>query len=48
MYLTGFRSFDMGKASAIGVMLVVVGLTLSLGLNRLSGADKMESQQAGL
>ena len=48
MYLTGFRSYDMGKASAIGVMLVAVGLTLSLGLNRLSGASKMESQQAGL
>lgn len=48
MYLTGFRSFDMGGASVIAVILVVVGLTMSLGLNRLSGAHRMESQQAGL
>lgn len=48
MYLTGFRSYDMGKASAIGVVLVAVGLALSLVLNRISGASKMESQQAGL
>lgn len=48
MYLTGFRSYDMGAASAIGVILVAVGLTVSLLLNRLSGASRMESQQAGL
>ncbi len=48
MYLTGFRSYDMGQASAIGVILVVVGLTLSLLLNRLSGSGKLESQQAGM
>ncbi|MDR1189472.1 MAG: sugar ABC transporter permease [Bifidobacteriaceae bacterium] len=48
MYLTGFRSFQMGKASAIAVILIVVGLTLSLGLNRLSGAHRMESQMEGL
>jgi raffinose/stachyose/melibiose transport system permease protein len=48
MYLTGFRSFDMGAASVIAVLLVAVGLTLSLLLNKLTGAGKMESQQAGL
>lgn len=48
MYLTGFRSYNMGVASVIGVVLVAVGLTLSLALNRLSGAATMESQQAGL
>ena len=48
MYLTGFRSFDMGGASVIAVILVVIGLTMSLGLNRLSGSHRMESQQAGL
>jgi len=48
MYLTGFRAFDMGKASAISVIIVVVGLTLSLSLNRLSGAQRMESQQEGM
>ncbi|MDR2373793.1 MAG: sugar ABC transporter permease [Bifidobacteriaceae bacterium] len=48
MYLTGFRSFQMGKASTIAVILVVVGLSLSLGLNRLSGSSRMESQMEGL
>ncbi len=44
MYLSGFRSNQMGQASVIAVILVVVGLTVSLALNRLSGADSMESQ----
>lgn len=48
MYLTGFRSYDMGKASVIAVVLVVVGLTVSLLLNRLSGSNKMESQMEGV
>lgn len=47
MYLTGFRSYQMGPASAIAVILIVVGLLMSLGLNRLSGSDKMESQMEG-
>ncbi|RZU63471.1 carbohydrate ABC transporter permease [Zhihengliuella halotolerans] len=47
MYLTGFRSYQMGPASAIAVILVVVGLIVSLLLNRFSGADKMESQMEG-
>ena len=47
MYLTGFRSYQMGPASVIAVILVVVGLTLSLILNRVSGADRMESQMEG-
>jgi raffinose/stachyose/melibiose transport system permease protein len=48
MYLRGFRAFDMGDASVIAVLLVAVGLSLSLALNKLTGAGKMESQQAGL
>ena len=48
MYLVGFRSFDMGRASVIAVILVVVGLTLSLALNRASGANRMESQMEGM
>jgi raffinose/stachyose/melibiose transport system permease protein len=48
MYLTGFRSFNYGKASAIAVILVVVGLVLSLTLNKLSGAQRMESQAEGM
>jgi len=47
MYLTGFRSNQMGKASAVAVILVVVGLALSLGLQKLSGSDRMESQAEG-
>ena len=47
MYLTGFRSFDMGGASVIGVILVVIGLAMSLGLNRATGAHRMESQMEG-
>ena len=48
MYLTGFRSFDMGKASAISVILVAVGLGASLTLNKLSGSQHMESQAEGM
>ncbi|MCG2798750.1 MAG: sugar ABC transporter permease [Cellulomonas sp.] len=48
MYLKGFRSYDMGGASVVAVFLVVVGLLVSLGLNRLSGADRMDSQMEGL
>ncbi|GIG26999.1 ABC transporter [Cellulomonas denverensis] len=48
MYLTGFRSYDMGKASVIAVILVAVGLAVSLGLNRLSGSNRMDSQMEGV
>ena len=47
MYLTGFRSYDMGKASVLAVVLVAVGLAVSLGLNRITGANRMESQSEG-
>ncbi|MDR2722471.1 MAG: sugar ABC transporter permease [Cellulomonadaceae bacterium] len=47
MYLTGFRSHDMGGASVSGVILVTVGLTVAVLLNRLSGSHKMESQMEG-
>ena len=40
MYLTGFRSYDMGRASVIGVILVALGLAVSLGLNKLSGGNQ--------
>ncbi len=48
MYIAGFKSFDMGEASVIGTILLVVGLSMSLGLNKLSGATTMESQAQGL
>jgi raffinose/stachyose/melibiose transport system permease protein len=47
MYLRGFRSYDMGGASVVAVILVVVGLSIALGLNRLSGTGRMESQMEG-
>ncbi|MGW9306577.1 carbohydrate ABC transporter permease [Saccharomonospora azurea] len=34
MYLTGFSSDEMGKASALAVLLVFTGLALALGLSR--------------
>lgn len=48
MYLTGFSSYDMGAASALAVILVVVGLTLALVLTRFSGFSRMSSDQEGL
>ncbi|WP_163506618.1 carbohydrate ABC transporter permease [Fodinicola acaciae] len=47
MYITGFASNDMGRASAIAVILAAAGLVLSLGLTRLSGFSRMRSQQEG-
>ncbi len=47
MYLTGFSSNEMGRASAIAVVLVVAGLVLSLGLVRFSGFARMRSQLEG-
>ncbi|MEV0122129.1 sugar ABC transporter permease [Streptomyces sp. NPDC050703] len=48
MYITGFQSHDMGRASAVATLLVVFGLGLSLFTTRLSGFTRMESQQEGL
>jgi raffinose/stachyose/melibiose transport system permease protein len=48
MYLTGFTANDMGGASVIAVILVVVGLLLALGFTRLSGFTRMQSEQEGL
>jgi raffinose/stachyose/melibiose transport system permease protein len=48
MYLTGFRANDMGAASALAVVLVVVGLLLALLLQRLGGRDRAASQQEGV
>lgn len=47
MYLRGFRSYDMGGASVVGVILVVVGVAISYSLNRLSGNTKMDSTLEG-
>ncbi|WP_244186339.1 carbohydrate ABC transporter permease [Arthrobacter agilis] len=47
MYLTGFRANDMGAASALGVILVVIGLGLALVLQRLGGNSRSASQLEG-
>ncbi len=47
MYLTGFKANDMGAASALGVILVVIGLALALFLQRLGGNNRNASQLEG-
>ena len=47
MYLTGFRANDMGAASALGVILVVIGLGLALVLQRIGGRNRGASQLEG-
>lgn len=47
MYLTGFRSYNMGGAAVLGVILAVVGLAISYALNKASGSSKMESTMEG-
>lgn len=47
MYITGFSSHNLGDASVIAVILVAIGLTMSLLLNKISGSAKMESDKAG-
>ncbi|MCH6472384.1 carbohydrate ABC transporter permease [Sinomonas terrae] len=47
MYLTGFASSDMGDASVLAMLLVVIGLLLALGLTKLTGFSRMTSQQEG-
>jgi raffinose/stachyose/melibiose transport system permease protein len=47
MYIRGFRANLMGPASAIAVILVLVGLALALLLRRLGGRDASVSQLEG-
>lgn len=48
MYLTGFKGNEMGIASAIAVMLVVIGLTLAMAVQRLGGKEARGSQMDGM
>ena len=47
MYITGFSGFEFGYASAISVLLLVLGAGLSLVVTRASGFRNMQSQQEG-
>jgi raffinose/stachyose/melibiose transport system permease protein len=47
MYKRGFQANLMGPASAIGVILVLVGLLLALLFRRLGGGDQTASQLEG-
>ena len=48
MYQDAFVSFNMGYASAIAVILVVVGTILSILIVRATGYHKMSSEREGL
>jgi raffinose/stachyose/melibiose transport system permease protein len=48
MYIRGFKANQMGAASVIAVFLVVLGLGMALGVQRLGGRDKSASQLEGL
>ncbi len=48
MYITGFQGNEMGTASAIAMILVLIGLALALLLQRLGGRDQSASQQEGM
>jgi raffinose/stachyose/melibiose transport system permease protein len=48
MYLTGFSANDMGGASVLAVILVVIGLALAFVLTRFTGFARMNSAQEGI
>ncbi|GHC90993.1 ABC transporter [Nocardiopsis terrae] len=48
MYNQGFAAFQMGYASAIAVLLVVLGAGLSLIVVRVTGYSRMTSQREGM
>ncbi|GAA2371777.1 sugar ABC transporter permease [Dactylosporangium salmoneum] len=47
MYIKGFVGFDMGYASALAVLLVLVGTTLSVIVVRSTGYHRMTSDREG-
>ena len=47
MYLRGFRGTQMGPASVIAVVIVIVAVLLAVGLQRLGGRDRSASQLEG-
>jgi xylobiose transport system permease protein len=48
MYIKGFVGFDMGYASVLAVLLVLIGTLLSVLIVRTTGYHRMASQREGL
>jgi xylobiose transport system permease protein len=48
MYITGFGGFEFGYASAVAVLLLLLGAGLSLVVTRVTGFRSMNSQQEGV
>ncbi len=48
MYETGFQAYDMGYASAVATVLVVVATAISLLMVRVSGFSSMRSTREGM
>ena len=47
MYLTGFQASQLGAASVLAVLLVLIGLVLASVITKVSGFNRMTSQQEG-
>jgi raffinose/stachyose/melibiose transport system permease protein len=47
MYLTGFQASQLGSASVLAVLLVIIGLVLASVITKVSGFNRMTSQQEG-
>ena len=48
MYIEGFQAFDMGYASALATLLVLLGTALSIAIVRITGYHRMASDRQGL
>ena len=48
MYITGFAGYEFGYASAVAVLLLLLGAGLSLVVTRVTGFRSMNSQQEGV
>jgi ABC-type sugar transport system permease subunit len=48
MYITGFSGYEFGYASAVAVLLLLLGAGISLAVTRATGFRTMQSQQEGV
>jgi xylobiose transport system permease protein len=48
MYITGFAGYEFGYASAVAVLLILLGAGLSLVVTRVTGFRSMNSRQEGV